>query len=338
MHYKCQNDIIFRYSGFSSKCFVVIKFPALYLFAVLLFVAGSLSAQEEHSGKVYLYSYFTGNGEDGLHLAYSHDGYTWEALNGGKSLLRPKAGGDKLMRDPCIIRGGDGLFHMVWTVSWNEKGIGYARSKDLINWSAQQYIPVMEQEAAARNCWAPEIFYDEQEKEYMIFWATTITGLFPETQTTEDDGYNHRMYFTKTSDFENFSETALLLEPGFNVIDGTLLKHQDDYLMFIKDETKVPPKKNIRIVKSKSLAGGYSEAGAPITGAYWAEGPSVAKVGNKWIVYFDKYLEKQMGAVASTDLQNWEDISDQVSFPEGTRHGTVFTMSLEEFDQLKQQL
>lgn len=27
-----------------------------------------------------------------------------------------------LMRDPCIIKGANNLFHMVWTVSWNDKG------------------------------------------------------------------------------------------------------------------------------------------------------------------------------------------------------------------------
>src|SRR5690606_31914903 len=112
------------------------------LFVFLFLLINYAYAQEIKQEDVYLYSYFTGNGDDGLHLAYSNDGYSWEALNDGKSLLTPTAGGDKLMRDPCIIRGGDGLFHMVWTVSWNEKGIGYANSKDLVHWSEQQFIPV----------------------------------------------------------------------------------------------------------------------------------------------------------------------------------------------------
>ena len=42
----------------------------------------------------------------------------------GKSFLIHEVGKDKLMRDPCIIEGPDGLFHMVWTVSWAERGIG----------------------------------------------------------------------------------------------------------------------------------------------------------------------------------------------------------------------
>ena len=69
---------------------------------------------------VYLFSYFTDNGQDGLHLAFSQDGLNWQALKGGKPFLFPTVGKDKLMRDPYILHGNDGLFHMVWTSSWNE--------------------------------------------------------------------------------------------------------------------------------------------------------------------------------------------------------------------------
>ena len=120
-----------------------------------------------------MFSYFKGNGEDGLHLAYSHDGLSWEALNDDKAILDPEVGNDKLMRDPCVLFGPDKKFHMVWTVSWGEKGIGYAHSEDLVNWSAQQYLPVMEHEQEAKNCWAPEIEYDHQTGLFMIYWSTT---------------------------------------------------------------------------------------------------------------------------------------------------------------------
>ena len=119
----------------------------------------------------YLFTYFKGNGEDGLHLAYSNDALNWKSLNDDKSILTPEVGEQKLMRDPAVIKGGDGLFHMVWTTGWTEHGIGYASSKDLINWSEQELIPVMEHEETARNCWAPEITYDAQNDEYMIYWA-----------------------------------------------------------------------------------------------------------------------------------------------------------------------
>jgi hypothetical protein len=63
-----------------------------------------------------------------------------DCIEKDSSFLRPTVSKDKLMRDPCILKGPDGYFHMVWTVSWNDLGIGYARSKDLVHWSEQQFI------------------------------------------------------------------------------------------------------------------------------------------------------------------------------------------------------
>ncbi|UZR96081.1 glycoside hydrolase family 43 protein [Chondrinema litorale] len=279
---------------------------------------------KEEEPEVYMFSFFQNNGEDGLHLAYSEDGYNWTVLNNNESYLTPTVSQDKLMRDPCIIKGADGKFHMVWTVSWQDKGIGYASSEDLINWSEQKFIPVMAHEPEARNCWAPELFYDETSKEYMIYWATTIPGRFAETDSTGDDKYNHRMYYTTTKDFDTFSDTELLYDKGFNVIDATIQKIDGKYVMFLKDETKFPePEKNIRIVTSNELTGNYSQASEPIS-VNWVEGPTSIKLPEGWVVYFDKYTNHNMGAIISTDLKNWEDISDKVHFPDGTRHGTVF--------------
>lgn len=308
----------------------------LLCYVLLLFSFSSCAVSQKQATQegIYLFSYFKGNG-DGLHLAYSTDGYNWQALKNDSIFLKPAAGNDKLMRDPCIIRGADGRFHMVWTVSWNEKGLGYASSDDLVNWSEQQFIPVMAHEPNARNTWAPEITYDDQKKEYMIYWATTITGLYPETQSQEDNAYNHRMYYVTTKDFRNFSDTKLLYEPSFNVIDATIVKDDNRYVMFLKDETREPAEKNIKTAYSISLTGPYSAAGPPITGDYWAEGPTTLKLGDTWLVYFDKYTEHSMGAVQSTDLENWVDISDKISFPEAMRHGTIFKVTRDEFVKLQ---
>ena len=101
---------------------------------------------------VYLFSFFKGNGEDGLHLAISKDGFNWTALNNNKSFLTPEVGRDKLMRDPCIIIGGDNKFHMVWTVSWNEKGIGYANSPDKIHFpEGTRHVPVFKVKECVLN-------------------------------------------------------------------------------------------------------------------------------------------------------------------------------------------
>lgn len=299
---------------------------------ICVFTACAAFAQPADS--VYAFSYFKGNGEDGLHLAYSPDGYRWEALNNDESFLRPELSADKLMRDPCIIRGGDGRFHMVWTVSWTDQGIGYASSDDLIHWSGQQYIPVMSHEPGARNCWAPEITYDAGADVYLIYWATTISGQFPETQIDADDGYNHRMYCVTTKDFKTFSDTRLFYEPGFNVIDATIVQGGDRWVMFLKDETREPPQKNIKVAYADKLEGPYSAASEPITGDYWAEGPTATRINGAWVVYFDKYTEHRYGAVASEDLVNWHEVSEQLTLPDGIRHGTVFKISRQELEKL----
>ena len=299
----------------------------------LLFLLTALPFQTtiaQSSDSVYLFSYFKGNGEDGLHLAYSEDGYRWTALKNDSAVLRPTVANDKLMRDPCIIRGADGLFHMVWTVSWNDKGIGYANSDDLLNWSPQQFIPVMAHEDSARNCWAPEITWDRENKQYMIYWATTIPGRFTEGDTAGDDRYNHRMYYVTTKDFRDFSETKLLYDKGFNVIDASIVHDGEKYIMFLKDETRYPPQKNIRIATSRHADKEYSLPSKPITGDYWAEGPTAIKKGEEWIVYFDKYRDHKYGAVVSKDLVNWIDISDKIEMPKGIRHGSVLRISRKE--------
>jgi len=276
----------------------------------------------------YLFSYFTGNGEDGLHLLWSKDSLHWETLGAGKSFLRPEVGESKLMRDPCILQGSDGTFHMVWTTAWAGKTIGYASSRDLVQWSEQKAIPVMGHEPDAQNCWAPEVIFDDKAGHFLILWSTTILGRFPETALSGSrPDRNHRIYSTTTRDFASFSPTRLHYDAGFNVIDATLVREGKAWLMFLKNETEKPKaEKNIRLVRAAAPSGPFSDVSAPITGSYWAEGPTAIKVGDYWQVYFDKYRERRYGMVRSRDLENWEDWSDKVSLPDGVRHGTVFAV------------
>ncbi len=280
--------------------------------------------------KAYLFSYFTGNGEDGLHLAYSLDGYTWESLNNEGSFLTPMVGESKLMRDPCITTGPDGTFHMVWTTSWAGETIGYAHSKDLIHWSDQIAIPVMAHEDSVQNCWAPEINYNPADDNFVIYWSSTVTGKFPETKNSTDNGRNHRIYYTTTRDFRDFSETKLFYDPGFNVIDASIIPVGNEYAMFIKNETELPKaEKNISIAFANEITGPYSIPETPITGDYWAEGPTAIQIKGKWFLYFDKYRKHEFGLLTSTDLEDWTDETDQLIMPEGIRHGTVFEVPME---------
>lgn len=300
----------------------------VFILAVLLITSTISSTAKD----VYLFSYFTGKSETGLHLAYSLDGLTWTPINDGKSYLLPAVGKDKLMRDPSIVQAPDKSFHMVWTTGWHDNSIGYASSKDLINWSEQKTIPVMTHEPTVRNSWAPELFYDKASKLYYIFWASTIDGRFNEVGPSED-GLDHRLYYVTTPDFKTFSETKLFFNPDFSVIDGAILKRGKEYFLFVKNENKTPVEKNIRVTVSKDINNFPTDVSAPITGN-WVEGPAPLQVGEYIYVYFDRYREGKYGAVRSKEGKTWEDVSGLVSFPKGTRHGTAFKVSETVLDNL----
>jgi len=298
------------------------------LFILFLFVAYPFTLAAKN---VYLFSYFINESRDGLHLAYSYDGLKWIPLNGGKPLLSPTVGKDRLMRDPSICLAPDGTFHMVWTSSWTDRIIGYASSSDLIHWSAQKAIPVMMHEPKARNCWAPELFYDSLSKMFYIIWATTIPDRFKSVSTSESEkGWNHRIFYVTTKDFKTFSKTKLFFNPDFSVIDAAIIRDsvKHDLIMVVKNENSNPPEKNLRVTFTKNIKKGFPvEVSAPITGNYWAEGPTPLFIGDALYVYFDKYRAHKFGAVRSLDHgKTWEDISDQVVFPKGIRHGTAFVI------------
>jgi beta-xylosidase len=298
---------------------LVSRFLALLVGAVMAGHAlgqGAPAPAQAPEGTVYLFTSFRGNGESGLYLLHSRDGYRWTDL--GRSFLTPRVGG-RLMRDPSLCLGPDGLYHMVWTSSWTDRGFGYASSKDLVHWSEQQFIEIWKSEPTVKNTWAPEIRWLEDKKQYLIYWSTTIPGRYP---GDDSSGYNHRMYYTTTPDFKDFAPPKLMLEPGFTCIDGVILDRLDNrWLMVFKDERN--GQKRLKAAWADEITGPYGDISAGISPVS-TEGPTPLKIGNEWFVYFDFYTAGRYGAIKSGDLKNWTDVSNQMSFPRGHRHGTVF--------------
>jgi hypothetical protein len=279
-------------------------------------------------GGPWVFSYFLDNGQDGMHLAYSRDGLKWTPLGGGRPYLSPTVGG-RLIRDPCIILGPDRIFHAVWTTGWYEQGIGIAHSRDLIDWSEAAFLPVMAHERQAANAWAPEIVYDEETSQYLIFWATTIPGRFP---ATDDSGsiskagvaLNHRIYRTTTRDFKEYTRAELFLDPGFNVIDATIVRDGARLLMFLKDETLRPnARKDIRLAAADHALGPYVLEPSPISKENWVEGPTAFRAGPDMVVLFDAYTRKRYEGVKSRDLKTWTALGAELEMPPGARHGTA---------------
>ena len=266
----------------------------------------------------YVFTSFREPANEGLRLLYSRDARHWDRLD--TIFLAPGVGKQKVMRDPSIVKGPDDSFHLVWTSSWQgDKGFGYASSKDLIHWTPQQFIPVMAHEPTTVNVWAPELFYDHDSSRYIIVWASCIPGRFEKGM--EADSNNHRLYYTTTKDFNQFTPTKLFMDPGFSVIDAVIVRRaKNDFVLVLKDNTR--PERNLKLAFGKSATGPWSNVSAKFSDKF-TEGPSVVKAGEDWLIYFDAYQEKSYLAVSTQDFKSFTVPDPAISVPEGHKHGTI---------------
>lgn len=297
------------------------KIPIL-VFCIVLFASCN--------NKIYLFTSFHEPANEGLRMLYSKDGYHWKTAD--SIYLRPLIGKEKIMRDPSMLQGPDGTFHLVWTTEWKGgNGFGYASSKDLINWSEQQYIPVMQKEATVVNVWAPELFFDEENKQFIIIWASTIPMRFEKGIEAEDN--NHRMYYVTTKDFKTFSDTKLFLDPKFSVIDAVIVKRAaKDYVLVLKDNTR--PERNIKVAFATNPLGPWENISKPFTEKF-TEGPAVAKVKNGYLVYYDVYQNKKYGASFTKDFITFIKADSLIRVPEGHKHGTILKANKKFMQQMK---
>jgi hypothetical protein len=290
-------------------------------------LGGASHAQPQPDDVIYLFTSFRDRGEAGLRFLHSGDGYRWHEVPG--VFLKPEVG-SRLMRDPSILRGPDGTFHLVWTTAWRgDRGFGYAASKDLVHWSAQRFVPAMEHEPTAVNVWAPELFYDSTNKRFIVCWASTIPGRFPDNGEPHDN--NQRMYFTTTTDFRQFAPANLFIDPGFNVIDGQIIRLEKSYALVLKDNSREVF--NLRAAFGETPLGSWGSVSPPFTAKY-TEGPSALKLADEWLVYYDCYRAERYGAAKTRDFKTFVDVSAEVSFPKGHKHGTAFAVTRKELDHL----
>lgn len=316
------------------------KYLAILSLFILLFPLGLLASDSvSSSGQRYLFAYFTDKNENrnGMHLAWSEDGYTWNPIGPEYSFLKCDYGtwyADKRMRDPFVMKGPDGLWHCIWTLNWDGNAIGYASSKDLIHWNRQSYPKVMTG-YEVRNCWAPEMIYDDEKQQYVIYWASTIqeNGVW---KTEPNEKYDHRMYYTTTKDFKTFTPAKIFFDPGHNVIDVTIQKKEGKYYMLYKDERIYPvAKKELLVAVADHADGLYLPTGDKPFAVDWVEGPAVCPMSDgSYVVYMDAYTRHRYEAKRTRDFRNWEDVTDRISIPENAKHGSIITVSPEFVDNL----
>ena len=282
--------------------------------------AAQTATTSADEGEYYVSSSFHEPADEGLRFIYSRDGLHWDSIPG--TWLAPELG-DSIMRDPSVWRGEDGTYHLVWTIAWKgDTGIGYSSSTDLIHWTPQRRIPVMDSIRHTYSVWAPELFFDDTKGEYMIVFTAQVDDKTSTGRRNEHGDY-HRMYYVTTRDFVAFSEPRLLYDAGYSCIDGVIVKRgEGDYVLVAKDNRKA--NSNLRVAFSKRPEGPYTlPLSRPFTGIF-AEGPSVTKVGDTYYIYYDLYRRHIYGASTTKDFIHFTDVTSNAAFPAGHKHGTVF--------------
>lgn len=298
-----------------------------HYFLRYLIIASCFSTAPLFATDYYLFAYFIEPAKTGVYYALSSDGYHWSPLNDGRPVIAPQYPGE-LTRDIFITRGPDNKFHAVWTWGWREKSIGYAESNDLVHWSEQRQVPLMAAVPRTVHTWAPEIYWESDKDKWLIIWSSIAEG---ETR--------NRIYSSLTSDFVTFSKPKAFFDPGYDVIDATILHAKSRYYLIFKDQTKTPLLYKLRIALGPSLEGPWAKISDTLTES-WSEGPSALKVGRGYFIYYDHYRSvpghetRRYEAIHSSDLKHWTPVT-QVFFPKGCKHGSFLKITAEEAKRLQ---
>lgn len=342
----------------------------------------------------YLFGHFIGE-EDGnseqIYFAVSDDGLNFKDMNCGKPVLISNIG-EKGVRDPYICRSkeGDRFFLIATDLSiynrggWfkNEQGYYDAsttgspylvlwESLDLVNWGEPKLLKVAPENAGM--AWAPEMIYNDETGEYIIFFSSSIMD-----PATKMKAKPNAIYYVATRDFVHFSDTKIFIdnqmdnatnEKGREIIDTTVIKIGDYFYSASKDGDNDEASGGIRILKNKNLLDkdgwekvlNLSELSLNLDGLKidrldnsTLEGPEFFRYNKKdWAdpnvpeygIMADQY---SVGAgylpLTTTDLEDkdnskgsWKLLKDKdYSFDKlKKRHGTIFCVTKDELERLK---
>jgi beta-xylosidase len=310
----------------------------------------------------YAFSYFTGNSRAGENIFFAasngNDALSWTELNRGQPVLTSSQG-TRGLRDPFLIRSfeGDRFFLLATDLSigsgtsWDSavrQGSRYLEiweSRDLVNWSAQRHIQVSP--ANAGNTWAPEAYYDESLGAYVVFWASSLYATSGHTDNTY-----HRMMYSTTRDFVTFSTPVVWQDAGMSRIDSTVIRANNNYYRFTKDEgaSGTGCSDIIQEVSSSlraTLPSWRIQASCigKKAGTSAVEGPTIFRAnpndvrGQKYYLFVDEYTGRQYIPLETTNLDqpNWR-VSSSYKLPTSPRHGTVVPVTKNELNNLRSRL
>lgn len=284
----------------------------------------------------FIMGYFTESPERlanafALHLASSQDGRNWTPLNAGQPVLIPEIG-ERGMRDPFIFRKQDGTYIVVGTNMWNSESIMCYDSPDLIQFESGRLLLL---NSSGMHAWAPEIIFDPERMQYAIFWSGNTD--------------RNRIYVNYTENFLSVTEPEVLFDPGYDVIDASIIKHDSEYFLTFKDE-RTPDEaaregKRIKGATSASLKlESFNDAVYDkVIGEPMIEGPVIIRAldEEKWFLYGDCYMpvNAKFFAWETTDLSSWDwRPMDRRNYqlPLNAKHVSIISVGIVEWDRLMQ--
>ncbi len=304
----------------------------------------------------YLFVHFrekTSPDGEQVYFGLSRDGFTWEAVNHGQPILWAYYG-DKGVRDFTIIKcENTGKYHILATDlslsygmrnqyhhSWDEIGrngskcLSVWESADLVSWSEQRLARLGDEDFGC--LWAPDIIFDRAWGDYVIHWSSS--------HRCNDYGQK-AIYYSRTTDFETFSEPELLYrKEDSGVIDSAMYEEDGKYYLFVKSEGNPS---NIILLESDSVTGpfariqAFDESMKAIQAGLYEAPTAVRLEDGRWCLFLDYYGVPGDGQgyvpfVADSMASGRFVRSDaRFHFPYGYKHGTVIKISTQEYERIR---
>ncbi|MEG0077830.1 MAG: hypothetical protein RR700_08315 [Anaerorhabdus sp.] len=283
---------------------------------------------DEQTG--YLMTYFGGDDKnyENPKLAYTFDGMLWYLINDDKPIFKATTGSKKV-RDPSMVRKKDGTFALIATQGWDNPSIYVWDTVDGVTYENERLLQVNKSnddlKMSEKQAWAPEAFYDRRIDQYIVTWSSPKDG---------------GMFYNYTNDFNDISYPKQLLDTGFTVIDGTIIKEGYNYTIILKDEREpMEEYSQLFLGTSETDYLGFDTFSSKRITGHQSEGPFYLKRDYDYILYYDDYTRKQFQAMTTYDLRSeeFEDvemIKEVIAPMTSPRHASVIPITWKEWERL----
>jgi hypothetical protein len=306
---------------------------------------GQAQPGETPKYEAYLFAHMLQGDYWRLYYSVSRDGLHWKTLNGGKRVFEEYRG------HPDIVKGHDGRYYLVGNRGDDKPDINFWVSEDLIAWKKYtDYVPDLKRvpgyPKALARIGAPKLFFDEAGAQYLLTWHTTHD--LGKTDLPEPYWAGQRTLFVTSKDLRSFPDLPRkLFTWDMATIDVIIRKEGDCHYAILKDE-RYPSLdwttgKTIRICRSSSLQGPYSDPGVPV-GPNFREAPTLipSPDGKAWYLYYEQYPGVAYGLSVAAGLEGpWFQVAgnqqpgwDKFSVPAKIRHGSMLPITRKQHDAL----